>query len=40
MRRMGEPMDIGKAVSFLASADGDFITGQTLAVNGGHTFGV
>ncbi len=38
--RMGEPIDIGKAVSFLTSADGGFITGQTLAVNGGHTFGV
>ncbi|MGF1471371.1 MAG: SDR family NAD(P)-dependent oxidoreductase [Rubrobacteraceae bacterium] len=40
LRRMGEPADIGRAVSFLASADGGFITGQTLAVNGGHTFGV
>lgn len=40
LRRMGEPMDIGKAVSFLASADGGFVTGQALAVNGGHTFGV
>lgn len=38
--RMGDPADIGKAVSFLASADGGFITGQCLAVNGGHTFGV
>lgn len=40
LRRMGEPMDIGKAVSFLASAGGGFVTGQALAVNGGHTFGV
>lgn len=40
LRRTGEPADIAGAVSFLASADGSFITGQTLAVNGGHTFGV
>jgi len=38
--KMGEPADIGRVVSFLASADGSFITGQMLAVNGGHTFGV
>lgn len=40
LRRMGDPMDIGRAVSFLASADGGFVTGQALAVNGGYTFGV
>lgn len=30
--------DIGRAAVFLASADADFITGQTLMVDGGKTF--
>lgn len=33
--RIGTPEDIAGAVSFLASADADFITGQNIAVNGG-----
>lgn len=33
--RIGTPEDVAGAVSFLASADADFITGQDLAVNGG-----
>lgn len=33
--RIGTPRDVAGAVSFLASADADFITGQDLAVNGG-----
>ena len=33
--RIGTPEDIAGAVSFLASADADFITGQDIAVNGG-----
>lgn len=37
MRRMGQPEDIAAAVSFLASPDSDFITGQTLSVSGGLT---
>ena len=32
---IGTPEDIAGAVSFLASKDADFITGQDLAVNGG-----
>jgi 3-oxoacyl-[acyl-carrier protein] reductase len=32
---MGEPDDIACAVAFLASEDARYITGQTLAVNGG-----
>ncbi len=33
--RIGTPEDIAAAVSFLASGDADFITGQNLSVNGG-----
>lgn len=35
MRRIGEPADVAKAVVFLASKDGEFITGQTIYVDGG-----
>ena len=35
MRRIGEPADVAKAVVFLASDDAEFITGQTLYVDGG-----
>jgi 3-oxoacyl-[acyl-carrier protein] reductase len=33
--RMGTPADIASAVSFLASDEASYITGQVLAVNGG-----
>jgi 3-oxoacyl-[acyl-carrier protein] reductase len=33
--RLGQPADIAGAVSFLCSADGGYITGETLHVNGG-----
>lgn len=33
--RLGLPEDIGKAVSFFCSEDADYITGQSLHVNGG-----
>lgn len=33
--RMGSPADIASAVSFLASEEASYITGQVLAVNGG-----
>lgn len=35
MRRLGAPRDIAQAVSFLASAESSWITGHTLAVDGG-----
>ena len=35
MRRFGEPKDIASAVLFLASTQAGFITGETLAVDGG-----
>lgn len=34
--RMASPEDIAKAVLFFASSDSDFITGQTLVVDGGR----
>jgi len=36
-RRVGKPEDIANAVAFLASDDADFITGQTIKVDGGYT---
>jgi len=33
--RVGSPEDIGKAVVFLASGDSEWVTGATLAVDGG-----
>ena len=37
MRRLGTPEDVAAAVSFLASEDAGYITGQSLSVNGGLT---
>jgi 3-oxoacyl-[acyl-carrier protein] reductase len=37
LKRMGQPIDIGKAVVFLASEDSSYITGQMIVVDGGFT---
>lgn len=34
-RRLAQPSDIANAVAFLASDDAEYVTGQTLSVNGG-----
>lgn len=36
---LGTPEDVAAAVAFLASSDGNYITGQTLHVNGGMYMG-
>ncbi|KAL0573416.1 hypothetical protein V5O48_008538 [Marasmius crinis-equi] len=38
LRRIGKPEDIANLVSFLAGPDSDFITGQTIIVDGGIVF--
>ena len=38
IKRVGIPDDLVGAVSFLASADSSFMTGQSLTVDGGNTF--
>ncbi len=35
LRRLAKPSDIAAAVAYLVSDDADFVTGDTLAVNGG-----
>lgn len=35
MGRVGTPQDVGRAVTFLCSPQADFISGQTLGVDGG-----
>jgi NAD(P)-dependent dehydrogenase (short-subunit alcohol dehydrogenase family) len=36
-RRIGDPGEIGPLVVYLASAASDFMTGQTLYLDGGQT---
>jgi acetoacetyl-CoA reductase/3-oxoacyl-[acyl-carrier protein] reductase len=36
MRRIAEPEEIGRVVVFLASSDSDFVTGQSIIVDGGQ----
>ncbi len=40
MLRMGQPEEIAKAVTFLASDDASFITGHALAIDGGIMAGI
>lgn len=35
LKKMGQPEDIAKMVSFLASSQGDYVTGQVFKVDGG-----
>ncbi|WP_027364520.1 SDR family NAD(P)-dependent oxidoreductase [Desulfotruncus alcoholivorax] len=35
LRRLGQPNDLANAAAFLVSDDAEYITGQTLSVNGG-----
>jgi 2-hydroxycyclohexanecarboxyl-CoA dehydrogenase len=37
LKRLGTPEDIAGIVAFLASAEADFIIGQTISVSGGLT---
>ena len=37
MKRLGQPEDLSGIVTFLASSDANFITGQTISVSGGLT---
>jgi acetoacetyl-CoA reductase len=36
IHRLGDPADVARAVVFLVARESGFITGSTLAVNGGH----
>lgn len=38
LKRLSEPEDVANSVAFLASSDSDYITGQTLVVDGGMVF--
>jgi NAD(P)-dependent dehydrogenase (short-subunit alcohol dehydrogenase family) len=35
LKRVGQPLDVAKAVLFLAGDQADFVTGQTIYVDGG-----
>ena len=38
LEKLSEPEDVAAAVSFLAGPDSDYVTGQTLIVDGGMQF--
>ncbi len=38
LKRLSEPEDVSAVVSFLASDDANYITGQTIIVDGGMQF--
>ena len=38
MRRIGQPADIANGVSFFASAQSGWVTGQIIAIDGGSAF--
>ena len=37
LNKIGEPLDIARAILFLSTDESSFITGQTLVVDGGRT---
>jgi NAD(P)-dependent dehydrogenase (short-subunit alcohol dehydrogenase family) len=37
LRRLGEPIDVARVALFLASDDAAFVTGQSIAADGGMT---
>ena len=39
LKRLGKPEEIARAIVFLGSEDGSFITGQILTADGGKTAG-
>lgn len=39
VKRLAQPEEISRVVSFLASPDAGFITGETISINGGHHIG-
>jgi 3-oxoacyl-[acyl-carrier protein] reductase len=39
LKRLAAPDEIAGAVAFLAGNDGSFVTGATMTVNGGASFG-
>ncbi|CAG2107951.1 unnamed protein product [Medioppia subpectinata] len=38
LKRIGQPLDVAKAVAFLASTDAQFITGANLVIDGGIVY--
>jgi len=36
LRRFGSPMEVARKIVFLSSGDSDFLTGQTIVVDGGY----
>ncbi len=38
LHRTGQPEDVANLVSYLASKDSDYMTGQNIMINGGAAF--